>query len=217
MSKPLLVIVGAGNGVSAGVARKFGANGFRVVLVARNQQSLNQYTSELAEHNVEAYSITADASDCHSITNAFDQITQKFGTPEVLVYNAAAISQSDPLTLTETELQEDFKVNVSGALTSAQQVIPAFIEQNKGTLLFTGGGFAVAPSAKYTSLSIGKAGIRALAFALAEELNPHGIHVGTVTIAGNVSPGTFFDPDLIAERYWELHTNKDLTEIVYAQ
>jgi len=96
-------------------------------------------------------------------------------------------------------------------------VIPAFIEQNKGTLLFTGGGFAVAPSAKYTSLSIGKAGIRALAFALAEELNPQGIHVGTVTIAGNVSPGTFFDPDLIAERYWELHTNKDLKEIVYAQ
>ncbi|OAB44420.1 SDR family NAD(P)-dependent oxidoreductase [Paenibacillus glacialis] len=217
MSKPLLVIVGAGSGVSAGVARKFGANGFRVVLVARNQASLNQYTSELAAQDVEAYSITADASDGQSLSNAFDQIKQEYGSPEVLVYNAAAIQQSTPQTLTDTELLEHFKVNVLGALTSAQQVIPDLIEQKRGTILFTGGGLALAPSPTYTSLSIGKAGVRALAFALAEDLNPHGIHVGTVTIAGYVSKGTFYDPDIIAERYWELHTKRDQTEIVFAQ
>ena len=75
----------------------------------------------------------------------------------------------------------------------------------QGTILLTGGGFALRPLAALTSLGIGKAALRNLAFSLAEELGPRGIRVGTVTILGSVAPCTAFDPASIAEAYWALH------------
>ncbi|WP_054023989.1 SDR family NAD(P)-dependent oxidoreductase [Bacillus sp. FJAT-28004] len=217
MSKPLVVIVGAGPGVSAGVARKFGKEGFRIVLAARKTESLDTYTKELNDLGIEAYSIVADAADSSSLTSAFAYIEQHYGSPEVLVYNAAVISQVKPTALTETQLIDEFKVNVVGALTSANQVIPAMIEQKKGAILFTGGGLALEPAAALSSLSIGKAGIRSLAFTLSQELQPHGIYVGTVTIAGFVAKGSFYDPDAIANQFWILYNNKSEIEYLYKQ
>jgi NAD(P)-dependent dehydrogenase (short-subunit alcohol dehydrogenase family) len=80
-----------------------------------------------------------------------------------------------------------------------------------GSLLFTGGGLALAPQfgAGVTSLVAGKAGLRGFVHALHAELAGQGIRVGTVTVAGTVSPGTPFDPDRIAERFWALHTQAD--------
>ena len=72
--KPLLVIVGAGSGVSAGIARKFGSNGFRVVLLSRTETSLQRSLEELRQVHIESYGITADASDPDSIKAAFTQI-----------------------------------------------------------------------------------------------------------------------------------------------
>jgi short-subunit dehydrogenase len=79
-------------------------------------------------------------------------------------------------------------------------------EQKKGTILFTGGGLALNPYPAYASLAIGKAAIRSLAFSLGGELEADNIQVATVTIFGMVKPDTHFDPDLIAEAYWTLHT-----------
>jgi short-subunit dehydrogenase len=217
VSKPLIIIVGAGPGVSAGVAKKFGINGFRVVLVARTKTKLEQYASELDAFGVEAYGATADVSDTAALKSAFAQIKAKYGDAEVLVYNAFSSVHANPTVLSEQQLVDDFKVNVVGALTSAQQVIPAMIERKQGTILLTGGALALYPAALLTSLSIGKAGMRSLAFTLSDELAPHGIFVGTVTIAGLVKPGTFFDPDTIAESYWELYTQRDKKEILFKQ
>ncbi|MEW9701353.1 SDR family NAD(P)-dependent oxidoreductase [Paenibacillus sp. SI8] len=215
--KPLIVIVGAGPGVSAGVAKKFGANGFRVVNVSRTKESLDTFSKELNLQEIEAYGVEADAADPDSLRKAFEHIKSEYGVPEVLVYNAAKIAQGTSASLTDEQLLNDFKVNVAGALVSAQQVIPELIERKEGTLLFTGGGFALYPSSAYTSLSIGKAGVRALAFTLADELSPHGIYVGTVTIAGLVKPGTYYDPDRIADVYWDLYVNKNQTEVFYKE
>lgn len=215
MSKSLLVIVGAGPGVSAGIARKFGKNDFNVILLARRRESLDSQVAELQKENIEAYGITADASDSTSLIAAFDQIKSDYGVPEVLIYNAGANTINDPSILNKQDLLNDFNVNVAGALTSSQQVIPEMIERQKGTILFTGGMLALNPVASRASASISKAGLRNLAFTLADELSPHGITVGTVTIGGVVKPGTFFDPDRIAEAYWELFTKHDKKEILY--
>jgi len=217
MSKPLIVIVGAGPGVSAGIARKFGSNGFKVILLARKQESLDLQIAELQKKNIEAYGIPADASISQSIIAAFNQIKSDYETPSVLIYNAGANTINNPSILSRNDLLNDFNVNVGGALISAQQVIPGMMERKKGTILFTGGMLALNPVASRASASISKAGLRNLTFTLADELSPHGIHVGTVTIGGVVKPGTFFDPDLIAESYWELFTKRDKREILYKQ
>lgn len=215
MSKPLIVIVGAGPGVSAGIAGKFGSNGFEVILLARRQESLDLQVSELKKKSIEAHGIPADASISESIIAAFNQIKTDYGIPEVLIYNAGSNTINNPSVLSRKDLLNDFNVNVAGALISSQQLIPDWMQRKKGTILFTGGMLALNPVASRASASISKAGLRNLTFTLADELAPYGIHVATVTIGGVVKPGTFFDPDLIAESYWELYTKRDKREILY--
>ncbi|QHW33578.1 SDR family NAD(P)-dependent oxidoreductase [Paenibacillus rhizovicinus] len=215
--KPLLVIVGSGPGVSSGIAKKFGSNGFRVVLIARTQPSLERVLEDLRQLGLESHGITADASDPDSLKSAFDHIKNEYGATDVLVYNAAHIVPGDPLSLTEQQLMEDFKVNTVGALTSAQQVVPDMIERRQGALFFTGGGIALTPNPLYASLSIGKAAIRSLALSMAETLSPYGIYVGQVLIADHVQPGTFYDPNRIADVYWELYHNKDQSEYLFRE
>jgi len=217
MSNKLAVIVGAGPGVGFHVARKFGSNGFRVVLVSRNQNTLDQYVKELSSEGIEAYAIAADAGSTESLITAFDQIKQAYGVTDVLVYNTAVIQAGTATSLNADTLINHLQVDVVGALTSAQQVIPDQLARQEGTLLFTGGGLALYPSANYSSLSIGKAAMRNLALNLAEELAPKGIFVGTVTIAGTVKADTHFAPERIAETYWDLYIRRQEHEIVYKQ
>lgn len=216
MSKKLIVVVGAGPGVGNHVAKKFGVNNFRVVLVSRNQDTLDQYVKELSSEGIEAYAVAADAASPVSLTKAFDRIKKTYGSTDVLVYNAAILKGGKPTSLTAESLISHYQVDVAGALHSALQVIPDQVKQQAGTILFTGGGLAMYPSAEYAALGIGKAAMRNLAFSLAEELKPQGIFVGTVTIAGAVAPGTHFAPELIADKYWELYEKREEREIVYS-
>jgi short-subunit dehydrogenase len=212
---PVIVIVGAGKGISFSVAKKFGLNGYRVVLVSRSQQNLDQYVSALTSAQIEAFGVAADATDTTSLKYVFDQIKSEFDWPEVLVYNAAHITSGTPLGLLEQQLIDDLKVNVVGALTSVQQVVPRMIEKGKGSIFITGGSIALHPRKEAASLSIGKGAVRTLAYMLADELSAYGIYVGTVTISGRVEPGTDYDPEKIANIYWDMHVSKDQTEYVY--
>jgi len=218
MSQEICVVVGAGPGVGLAVAKRFGREGFKVALVARKQETLDGCVAEMKQAGTETLGFAADASDFASLKNAFAQIKAQLGDPTVLVYNAAVLKSGVPSELASEDLINNFVVNVAGALISAQQVIPAMKAKKQGTILFTGGGLALYPSPQYASLAIGKAGIRNLAYSLGAELEPDNIQVATVTIAGMVQPGTHFDPDLIAETYWQLHqqpANQKQREVVY--
>lgn len=218
MSDKVCAIVGFGIGVSMGVARAFGKEGYALALVARNAAKLIDNAQALKVDGYAIQTFTADAGDEASLVQAFTQIRTELGNPEVLVYNAAAFTPGKPSSISSEGLIADFRVNVAGALVAVQQVMSAMQANGKGTILLTGGGLALNPFADASSLAIGKAGIRSLAFTLAQELKDSGIHVGTVTICGTVQPGTHFDPDAIAESYLALH--KQLpeafeTEVIY--
>lgn len=215
MSKKLIVVVGTGPGIGYHVAKKFGDNHFRVVLISRSQAALIQYVEELKSQDIEAYAVVADVTSSKSVEAAFKKIKEEYGPVDVLVYNAALIEGGNPTSLLPETLLEHYEVDVVGALRCALQVIPDQEERKSGTILFTGGGLALHPSASHAALSIGKAGLRSLALTFAEELKPKGIFVGTVTVAGAVRPDTHFAPDLIAEKYWELYLKREEQEIVY--
>jgi short-subunit dehydrogenase len=218
MSQKVCTIVGFGTGVSAGVARVFGNEGYTLALVARNPTKLADNAQVLKTEGFTVQTFAADAGSESSLIQGFTQIRAELGDPEVLIYNAATFTPGKPSSLTSETLIADFQVNVGGALVAVQQVLSAMKANRKGTILFTGGGLALNPFAEVSSLAIGKAGIRSLAFTLAQELKESGIHVGTVTICGTVQPRTHFDPDMIAQSYLALH--KQLpdafeTEIIY--
>lgn len=220
MSQPVIAIVGVGPGVSMAVAARFAREGYYPALVARRRQALDGYAAELGTQGYNATGFPADAGDAESLAGAFASIRQQLGDPAVLVYNAAVVSPGTPSTLDPAQVVADFKVNVVGALVAAQQVIPAMRRREQGSILLTGGGLSLYPAPPYASLAIGKAGIRNLAYSMAGELSDAGIHVATVTIAGFVQSGTFYDPALIAEQYWRLHQQPAgawETEIIYRE
>ncbi|MDQ3193679.1 MAG: SDR family NAD(P)-dependent oxidoreductase [Bacteroidota bacterium] len=205
MNKKLITIVGIGSGISYSVAKRFGKENFRLALIARNEQRLIDYKKDFEGRNIDAEIFPADAGDEASLTKAFEKIKSNEGDTDVLHYNVFSMRQTTPLNLKYEDCISDFKINVAGALLSSQLILPSMLEKKKGSILFTGGGLSIEPLPLYSSLAIGKAGIRNLCFSMYAELKPKGIHVATVTVSGFVKPGTKWDPDLIAEEFWKLH------------
>jgi NADP-dependent 3-hydroxy acid dehydrogenase YdfG len=192
-----------------GAARAFGAAGFNLSLLSRNPENVTPLIPRLNEHGVEAEWFKCNAGDFVSLSEAIQQATTKFGDPELILYNAVSFSKGKPSTIDPQTLSADFAVNVAGALAAARHVLPKILERRSGTLLFTGGGLAIYPSAEYASLSIGKAGMRTLVLVLAEELKGTGVRAGTITVMGYVAPGTPFDPDTIGNAFLELYRQPD--------
>ncbi|HEY9626810.1 MAG TPA: SDR family NAD(P)-dependent oxidoreductase [Coleofasciculaceae cyanobacterium] len=218
MNQKVCALVGAGAGLGLAIAQRFGREGYQIALLARRPEALAEYTKTLGEVGIQATGFSVDAADSEAIATAFAEMQQTIGAPDILIYNAALLKQDAVLSLTPEALVQGFKVNVAGAITAIQQVLPEMQKHQRGTVLLTGGGLALYPHSQFISLGIGKAAIRYLALGLANELRADGIHIATVTICGAIAPGTKFDPDAIAEVYWQLQTQPPdhwQTEYIY--
>jgi NADP-dependent 3-hydroxy acid dehydrogenase YdfG len=198
------VIVGIGPGIATSVARRFGTAGLPVGLVARKSASIDTARATLGAAGVQTAGALADAGDKEQLTAALDALIGRLGVPDVLVYNAGVIQSDRPGQLSYERHFAAYAVNVLGAMTAAVHLAPRMAEAGGGTILLTGG--MPEPDPKNTSLSLGKASVRALTALLAREYEPAGLHVATVTVGGGVSAGGRYDPDRIAQEYWRLHT-----------
>jgi NAD(P)-dependent dehydrogenase (short-subunit alcohol dehydrogenase family) len=200
---PGTIVIGAGPGIGTSVARRFAQEGLAVTLLARSQTTVDAALAALADAPAGSLGLTADVTGEQALRDALDAAVARFGVPDALVYNAALIQSDSVGDLSAAQHFEAYAVNVVGAMTAVAHLGPAMARAGGGTILLTGG--MPEPLPDVTSLSLGKAGIRALAELLARSYEPAGVHVATVTVAGAVAPGSAFDPDEIAEEYWRLH------------
>jgi NAD(P)-dependent dehydrogenase (short-subunit alcohol dehydrogenase family) len=198
------VVVGAGPGLGAAIAHRFAREGFPITLVARNRDAAEGIAARVRDDGVPALALQADVTDENALRSAIDRSVEEFGVPDVVVYNAALIRSDAPGDLTAKQYADAYAVNVVGALTAAARAVPAMASRGRGSFIITSG--MPEPVAAYTSLSLGKAAVRALAEILHQQYGPHGVHVATVTVYGHVASGSNFDPQDIAEGYWEVHT-----------
>jgi short-subunit dehydrogenase len=213
----LCVIVGMGEGNGMAIARRFAREGYAIAMVARNEQKLQGYQNTLGAEGVASHYFLADAGDEAALVTALAHLQDQLGTPSVLICNAAVPRMESVLDTSYDTLVSDFRTNVAGAMVCVRSLLPAMERQQQGTILFTGGGFALYPQPDFVSLSIGKAGIRVLANTLHSALQGSPIKVGTVTICGTVNgDDPKYSSDRIAEEYWQFHTaEKAGYEVVY--
>ena len=200
-----VVIVAAGPGLGRSVARRFAREGADVALVARSAERLEPLVAELVALGVRAHAVAADVADEASLRSGLEDVRRVQGDPGVLVYNASEYVEGRPTSVGYPQFVHGLLVGVGGALVAAQEVAPAMRAAGRGTVLLTGSEAAIRPSVGAAGLGVAKAGLRNLAFSLAADLGPDGVHVTTVTIRGVLKVGTPFDPDVIAEHYWRLH------------
>jgi len=204
--EPVVIVAGVGPGIGAAVARAFGAEGFRIALLARDPTKLAKRMAEITAAGVAAAPFVVDLADSVATLNAVEHVRAwAGGDPSSLVYNAFALQPGAADQLDPTESQRAMRVNFLAATQLTALLAPAMRTAGTGSLLFTGGSAALHPFAEMSSLCAGKAALRIWALTLAEDLAGTGIRVGTVTVHGRVAPGTAFDPDHIAAAFVRLH------------
>jgi NAD(P)-dependent dehydrogenase (short-subunit alcohol dehydrogenase family) len=209
-----IAIIGAGKGLGAAVARRFGAEGFAVGLISRHQGRLDALAAELAADGIQAQGFAADVRDPASIAAALEQVTETLGPIEVLQYSP--LPQKDfmrpVLETTPADLVGPIEFSIYGPVAAVHQVLPGmrFLGEGKGTILFVNGGSAVKPGRNVTGTSVAFAGQAAYVELLHEVLAEEGIHVSQLIIGGRIIEGDAEkDPGVLAEHLWNLHAQRD--------
>lgn len=197
--------IGSGAGIGLATAERFAREGFHVVLANRSLEKTQALVDQLKAKGYKAEAKSVDATNQAKVAALVAETEEQYGAVNVLHYNAANIRQANILSQANDTFVSDLAVNIAGALTAIQAVSPKMKSNKQGSVLLTGGAFALYPHPDYLSLSIGKAGIRAMAIGLYESFKSDGIHIATVTVGTTVAPGSKEASD-IGEQFWQLHS-----------
>lgn len=208
-----IAIVGAGAGLGMSIAKKFGQHGFRVALIARNEEKLNQLVIELEQLGIEAASYQADILNKEQIEKAFAAIKEKYGFIDVLEYSPTPSfdTVAPTLDVTEENALYQFQYNVLGALSSVRQVLPDMLDKQSGALLFTTGGAAIHPVPMMGNVGIAISGLRNYIFNLNSELADKGVYAGHLSIGIWMQPNSGVQ-DKIADIWYDMYTKRDRVE-----
>jgi NADP-dependent 3-hydroxy acid dehydrogenase YdfG len=219
MGKTILV-VGFGPGISTAVAEKFGASGFSVALVARNEERLAEGVKTLKSKGIDAAGFRADAGDPASIRAAVGKARAALGPITIVQWNAyGGAGAGDLVTADVAAIRGAFDVAVVGLLAAVQEALPDLKQSKEGAVLVTNGAFAdntpqideLAASLKAMGLALANAAKHKLVGLLAQRLKGDGVYVGEVMVAGTVK-GTAWDrgnanldAGVIAGKFWDLY------------
>ncbi|CAB4922564.1 unannotated protein [freshwater metagenome] len=210
-----IAIIGAGRGLGAAVARRFGGEGFSVALISRSQERADGLAADLSSQGLTAEGFAADVRDPDSIAAALERATETLGPIEVLQYSP--LPQKDfmrpVLETTPKDLVGPVEFSIYGPVAAVHAVVPGmrFLPgENRGTILFVNGGSAVKPGRDVTGTSVAFAGQAAYAQLLHEVLGEEGIQVSQLIIGGRIEEGDpEKDPDVLAGLLWDLHEQRD--------
>ena len=197
MSRPVIVIVGAGPGVSGSVARRFARDGYDMGLVGTDEEQLGDLTVDLEALGARVSHVVADITDDDAARAAVAELGGRLDRIDVLHFNPSAFRQKDPLSLTVPELLADVTLGV-GALLSALQAARPFMSEG-ARVTATGSMAADQPWHEAASLGVQKAGLRNLVHSIDAALEGEGIRAVSVTVRGTLSDEGAFTPDRVAE------------------
>src|SRR5215467_10980707 len=203
------LIVGAGAGLSASLARALAKEGIKIALAARSTGDLEPLAKETG-----AQTFACDASQRGEVEALFAALDAGFGAPEIAIYNASFRTRGPFVELDPADVEKAIAVSAFGGFLVAQQAARRMLRQGHGAILFTGASASVKGYAQSAPFAMGKFALRGLAQSMARELSPHGIHVGHVVIDGGIrsqarpvpsdKPDSLLDPDGIAQTYLDL-------------
>lgn len=199
-----VLIVGAGAGLSASLARLFAREGMQVALAARNPGKLAALS---AETGARAYA--CDAVKADDVQRLYREVENDIGAPDVVVYNASARARGPLVDLVAADVMRAIEVSAFGGFLIAQEAVRRMLPKGRGAVLFTGASASVKGYPQSAPFAMGKFALRGLAQSMARELSPQGIHVAHFVIDGGIAqagrvpsgPDALLDPDAIATNY----------------
>jgi NAD(P)-dependent dehydrogenase (short-subunit alcohol dehydrogenase family) len=203
------LIVGAGSGLSASLARALARSGVKVALAARTPDDLAGLAKDTG-----ARTYACDASKQADVEALFAALDRDAGAPEVVIFNAGYRIRGPFAELDPHGVEKTLMVSAFGGFLVAQQAARRMLPKERGVILLTGASASVKGYAESAPFAMGKFALRGLAQSMARELSPRGIHVAHVVIDGGIKserrvepadkPGSLLDPDAIAQTYMQL-------------
>jgi len=203
------LIIGAGAGISASLARRLTEAGLQVALAARNADKLASLAAETG-----AKAFQADASDPAAVARLFDQVDAELGEPDVVIYNASARAPGSVAEIEPEAVRRAFEISAFGGFLATQQAARRMLKHGNGAILLTGASASVKGFPLSAAFAMGKFALRGLAQSAARELGPRGIHVAHFVIDGGVRsaaraepadrPDSMLSPDGVAQSYLDV-------------
>ncbi len=203
------LIVGAGSGLCASLARLFAKHGLQVSLASRNPDKLARLAEETA-----AVTFACEAAEPEEVAALFDVVIATSGIPDIVVYNASARARGPITDLDPDAVARAIAVSAYGGFLVGQQAARHMLPRGTGAILFTGASASVKGYVQSAAFAMGKFALRGLAQSMARELAPQGLHVAHFVIDGGIrsatrpdpgeKPDSMLDPDAIAETYWQV-------------
>ncbi len=208
----IALIVGAGAGLSASLARLLAGEGVRVAVAARNIAKLAQLVADTA-----AFPVACDATDAAQVEAMFGAVEAKWAVPDLVVYNAGYRARGPFIGLDPLEVERTIRVSAFGGFLVAQAAAKRMLARGSGAIFFTGASASVKGYAESAPFAMGKFALRGLAQSMARELSPKGIHVAHFVIDGGIQrpagdtraaargPDGMLLPDEIAKTYLNVY------------
>jgi NAD(P)-dependent dehydrogenase (short-subunit alcohol dehydrogenase family) len=209
LKNKIALIVGAGSGLSASIARSLADAGMKVALAARSVDDLGPLAAKIG-----ATTFTADASDREVVKKLFADLADRLGDAYAVVYNASYRTRGAFVDLDPAEVEKSLAVTAFGGFLVAQEAVRRMLPKGAGAIIFTGASASVKGYPQSAPFAMGKFALRGLAQSMARELAPQGIHVAHVVVDGGIRsarrpdaanrPDSMLDPDAIAASYLHL-------------
>ena len=209
MNNNIALIVGAGSGLSAALARAFTGEGLRCVLAARRTDKLKPLCDE-----IDASAVACDSAQPAQVNTLFAQLDTLCDAPQVVVYNASGRVRGPLIELDPQGVADAIAVSGYGGFLVGQAAVKRMLKKGAGTIIFTGASASVKGYAQSAAFAMGKFALRGLAQSMARELSPQNIHVAHVVIDGGIrsdqrpvpadKPDSLLDPQAIAQSYVHL-------------
>jgi NAD(P)-dependent dehydrogenase (short-subunit alcohol dehydrogenase family) len=203
------LIVGAGPGLSASLARALAKDGIKVALAARSTGDLESLVKETG-----AKAFACDASERGQVDKLFAEVDAALGAPDIVIYNASYRTRGPFVELNPADVEKALAVTAYGAFLVAQQAARRMLPNKHGAILLTGASAGVKGYPQSAPFAMGKFALRGLAQSMARELSPQGVHVAHVVVDGGIrsarrtetadNPDSLLDPDAIAASYMHL-------------
>lgn len=226
-SDKTIVVAGYGSGISDSVASRFGREGFKVALVARDASKLEQAVKSFRERGIEAAAFACQLGDIAAVKDMIGKVRSQLGPVTVIHWNAASGLSADLTVSDPAELRTVFDVGAIGLVAAVQAALPDLREQDQAAVLITGGGFGqdmpeidgFLAQIGAMGLGLGKALQHKLAGLLHARLAKEGIYVGEVMVTSTVK-GTSFDQgnatlqaSTVADKFWDIYQSGDTISV----
>src|SRR5246127_100696 len=203
------LIVGAGSGLSASLARALAKDWIKGALAARSTGDLNPLVKETG-----ARAFACDASKRGEVEKLFADLDASLGAPDIVVYNASFRTRGPFVELDPLDVEKALAVTAYGGFLVAQEAARRMLPKKHGAILLTGASAGVKGYPQSAPFAMGKFALRGLAQSMARELQPQGIHVAHIVVDGGIlssrrpnppeKPDAMLDPDAIAQSYLDL-------------